>query len=128
MLDLILALLVELRFEYGHAAYYSEGVMEQVVAVRQAGWAAGSLPVSLPPVVGFVAVPDCAEIGGLIWLFYEGEGWSGPYLIADCANKTEKHDVEMRKRDIVVEIDNNTARRWGVLGLGPADIPVVVVR
>jgi len=55
---LALVLVAGLRFEVGHAAYYADGVMEQVVCVHQAGWTAGDLPVDLPPVIGFVAVPD----------------------------------------------------------------------
>ena len=54
---LALALAMGLRLEVGHAAYYADGVMEQVVRIRQAGWTAGDLPVELPPVVGFVASP-----------------------------------------------------------------------
>lgn len=46
-----------LRYETGHAAYYSRGVMADVVRIRQAGWTAGDLPIELPPVVGFVATP-----------------------------------------------------------------------
>jgi len=33
----------------------------------------------------------------------------------------------MRKRRIVVEVGHNTARRWGILGLGPQQIVVGMV-
>lgn len=34
----------------------------------------------------------------------------------------------MKKRGIVVEVDFNTAKRWGVVGLGPEYINVGVMR
>lgn len=57
----LLALITSLglQIESGQAAYYAPQVMERVVAVRQAGWTAGSLPEQLPlGIIGFVAVPE----------------------------------------------------------------------
>jgi hypothetical protein len=58
MIDFLLSLFLLFNLQFGHAAYYADGAMEQVVRIRQAGWTAGDLPTDLPPVVGFVAVSD----------------------------------------------------------------------
>lgn len=114
--------------EAGSAAYYADGVMERVVAVRQAGWTAGPLPAELPPVIGFVARPFCNEIGDRVWLWHGSEGWRGPYLVSDCCNELEGHCRVMLRKGIIVEVDHNTAARWGVLGHGPESIHVVLIR
>lgn len=129
MTEFIAALLLVVSVERGYAAYYADGMMQDVVTVRQAGWTAGPLPAKIPDgVVGFVARPDCGEIGGMLWLFHESEGWRGPYLVSDCANHVRGHHLEMKRHGIVVEVDYATAVRWGVIGKGPLDIPVTVVR
>lgn len=130
MIETLIALVLALglRLEIGHAAYYSDEVMEQVVKVRQAGWTAGPLPVELPRVIGYVARPWCNEVGDLVWLWHESEGWRGPYLVADCCNELEGHCAAMQRKNIVVEVGHNTAQRWGVLGLGPQQIYVALVR
>ena len=124
----LIAFLSLFHLEQGQAAYYNPGVFKQVVAIRQAGWTANPLPEELPPVIGFVARQDCTEIGQLVWIYHESEGIQGPYLIADCANKLEGHDKKMRRKSIIVEVDFNTATRWGVIGLGPEYIDVGVIR
>lgn len=125
VIRIILALLFSVQC--GHAAYYNEGVMEWVVAVRQAnqGWEY-PLPQDLPPVVDFVAVPECDRIGELLAIWHESEGWN-LYMIADCANQIEGHDEQMRRKGIVVEVGYNTAVRWGVIGFGPEHIDVAVI-
>lgn len=57
MREFILSLLIMVNVDYGHAAFYSSGVMEEVVAIRQAGWTANPLPVELPPIQDFIATP-----------------------------------------------------------------------
>lgn len=123
----LIALLSHITIDVGYAAYYNPGIMEQVVAIRRAGWTASPLPKELPPVVGFVAVKDCDRIGQIVALWHESEGWAYPYLVSDCANRLEGHDEMMEKKGIVVEIDYNTAARWQVLGYGPQDIDVMVI-
>ena len=123
----LIAFLSLFHLEQGQAAYYNRGVFEQVVAIRQAGWTANPLPEELPPVIGFVARRDCSEIGQLVWIYHKSEGVQGPYLVADCANQIEEHDKAMKKRGIIVEVDFNTATRWGVVGFGPEYIDVVII-
>lgn len=112
----------------GHAAHYGEGVMENVVAIRQAnqGWEY-SLPVYNPGIVGYVAIEDCDRVGQRVAVWHETEGLKGPYLIADCANRLEGHDRDMRRRGIIIEVDYNTAMRWGTVGLSPEDVWAVVI-
>lgn len=122
-----LLLWLNIKVECGHAAYYAPGVMEGVVRVRQSEmWAVGSLPDELPPVIGFVARPNCGEIGQLVWIYHDGE-LAGPHLVADCCNEMEGHCKAMERKCIVVEVDFNTAKRWKVLGRGPEHIDVCVI-
>lgn len=124
----LIAFLSLFHFEQGQAAYYNSGVFEQVVAIRQTGWTANPLPEELPPVIGFVARRGCSEIGQLLWIYHESEGVQGPYLVADYANQIEGHDKVMRRKGIIVEVDFNTATRWGVIGLSPEYIDVAIIK
>lgn len=60
-------------------------------------------------------------------LCYPGDGCRN-YLVADCCNELEGHCEIMRYKRIVAEVDFNTARRWQVVGYGPRDIYVAVIR
>ena len=102
----------------GYAGYYSHGVMRDVVLMRQSGNTAMSLPKDLPPVIGFVAVKDCDRVGQMVALWHESEGWTFPYLIADCANVLENHDKRMERLDIIIDVDFNTVTRWRKVGWG----------
>ena len=129
MIKLFIALIFSyISVTYGHAAYYAEGAMEGVVYVRQHSdgvWA--KLPEEVPPVIGFVAVNDCEEIGGLVWLWHEDPPeLAGPYLVADCRAAQDVAAAQLR--GIIVEVGHNTAKRWGVVGYGPSYINVAVIR
>jgi len=127
MAEFIASLLLLFQIEMGHAAYYSEGRMEQTVVIRQAGWTAYPLPRELPPVHDFIATDDCGEVGRQVWLFRPGQGFSRA-LIADCCNELAGDCDRMRGRGIIAEIGHNTAVRWGALGLGPEDIDIAIIR
>lgn len=62
-----------------------------------------------------------------MWLFHESEGFRGPYLVADCANRIERHDLAMKRKRIIAEVDYNTAKRWGVLLYGPQSINIAMI-
>lgn len=123
----VLSLLLSLvTVEYGHAAYYAEGVMEEVIYVRQNCETWGSLPLEKPHVIGYVAVNDCGELGQFLWLCADFECWAGPYWIVDC--RQTKHMAKAREQDIVVEVDYDAACRWGAKGYGPKHNFVAIVR
>lgn len=127
MLSFLISLLSLFHITYGQAAYYSDGVFEDVIRMRQAGNTAMSLPRELPPVIGYVATPYCEEVGDQVWLYHRGE-LAGPYLVADCCISINGDCERMGKKGIVVEVDWNTAQRWKVVGYGPELIDVAVIR
>lgn len=132
LIALILAFKLNITVEVGHAAYYDDGIMEGVIYVRQNCDTWGDLDAEIPPVIGYVAVNDCAELGGLVWLWHEAAlstalpELAGPYWVVDC--RAEQDVTAAERKNIVVEVDYNTARRWGVVGFGPSFINVAVIR
>lgn len=101
----------------GWASQYDPGVAERVIAVRQTRRVAGTLPETLPPVDGFIAVEDCRHIGETWFLRPEGtDKWSA-FLVIDCSGHTETSRW-MREGNILVEVDHQTAVRWNTVGRG----------
>lgn len=124
----IAALLLLAYLQVGHAAYYAPNVMEQVVAVRQAGWTAGDLPAEVPPgVTCFVATPDCSEIGDVVSVWHHVGGWERCW-VTDCCCRIAGDCHRMEQRHILIEWDYHTAARRGVLGYGPDSVIVAVAR
>ena len=106
----------------GTASQYAPGIMQTVIRTRQAGLAArGNIPEVLPEVDGFIAVDDCRAIGD-VW-FIEYKGKSESFLVVDCAGDLSTRQW-MQRYHISVEVDYETAVRWGVVGR--AAQPVVV--
>lgn len=97
----------------GNLSQYAPGVMEHVVRIRQAGLTAKSLPTVLPPVDGFLAVIDCAEIGNTVVVHAEQKHET--FLIADCAGDKSTASW-MWRNNVIGEIDGETAKRWQVVG------------
>lgn len=128
MLKLFIAAIFSyISVTYGHAAYYGDGVMEGVVYVRQHSETWAPLPLGVPPVIGFVAVNDCTEIGSRVWLWHEDPPeLAGPYWVVDC--RAEQDAAVAKKKNIIIEVDYNTAKRWGIIGYGPSFINVAVIR
>ena len=116
----------------GRASQYGPGVMDSVIAVRQSGRTAYSLPAQLPIVDGYVAVPDCERIGSIISVRPVGtEKWES-FLVVDCASKSD-HQSETDPRsgyqwmmdgNVLVEVDHKTAVRWDTVGRA-IDIEVI---
>jgi hypothetical protein len=98
------------------ASQYSPGVMDGVIATRQAGLTSMDLPQSLPEASGFIAVLDCGEIGNLIWVRRVGGPWER-FLVTDCSGHKETTSW-MTRNGIYGEVDYGTAVRWGVVGRG----------
>ena len=99
------------------ASHYSAGVMPEVIQNRQAGITAADLPEILPSVHGYVAVLDCERIGEVIWLAPIGEEFES-FLITDCAMPfgTDGAAEWMVRYNVQVEVDYETALRWGTVG------------
>ncbi len=107
----------------GWASQYSLGVMERTIAVRQAGRTAYDLPMDLPDVDGYVAVLDPAWIGKIVKLRPAGAAEWETFLVADCAGRNDKRKSDdlsgadwMRKYNVLVEVDYETAVRWNIAG------------
>lgn len=113
--------------EFGHAAYYNENRMEEVIFVRQNSQVWESLPDEIPPMIGSVALEDCNEIGSLVWLWHESPPeCAGPYWVVDCR---APHDAKVaRRKNIIVEVNFRTAQRWEIIGYGPSFVNVGVIR
>jgi len=86
----------------GWASQYSEGVMDRVVRVRQAGRTAMDLPAVLPAVDGFVAMKDCAMVGEIVFIRPKGESHWDSFLVADCSGHA-KTSAWMERNNILVE-------------------------
>jgi len=99
----------------GTVSQYAPGVMESVIAYRQTHPTAYTPPNPLPEVDGFVAALDCGDLGETWYFRYDGAVES--FLVVDCAGDAATRDW-MRRNGIIAEVDGETARRWGVVGVG----------
>jgi hypothetical protein len=120
--ELLRLLLAGLVFLTGTASQYAPGLMEKVVANRQAGRTAYDLPDPLPEVDGYAAVLDCEEIGS-VWLVRPQGGEWERLLVADCAGSQLRADgltggEWMRANGVLLEVDYRTAVRWNTVGRG----------
>jgi hypothetical protein len=103
--DLLWALLVA-----GSATFYAPGVMERVVANRLT-WGQVEPCVEC---VGYVALLEPGWIGQRVWLRRSGQPDEGPFLVVDCA--AAGHREALRQRGWAVDVDWQTAQRWGMRG------------
>jgi hypothetical protein len=96
----------------GSAVFYGPGVMAAQVEYRG---------LSMDGMVGGVAVQFCSQIGHSVWLLRPGQdelhGWEGPYIVADCSRRNDLFG-QILYRDQVVEVDFETAVRWGLARYG----------
>ena len=94
--------------------------MEQVIANRQSGNAWVSLPMDLPRTDGFIAVHDCALLGDIWWVENPITKVWESMLVVDCARPagTDGAAEWMIKNDVAMEVDYETAVRWGTIGKG----------
>ena len=98
------------------ASQYDPGVMDRVIATRQAGLTSMNLPQALPKVDGYIALESCARIGEIVRIRHEGDPWES-FLVTDCSGHVETTDWMLRN-NIFGEVDYETAVRWNVLGRG----------
>jgi hypothetical protein len=98
---------------------YREGIMEQVIANRQSGSAWVSLPMNLPRTDGYIAVRDCNELENIWWVKSPNGIWES-MLVVDCARPagTDGAAEWMDDENVAMEVDYETAVRWGTVGRG----------
>jgi hypothetical protein len=94
----------------GSAVFYAPYVMEATVEYR-------GLPYDPNYYVGSVAIQFCSEIGHVVWLQRPEKEWEGPFLVADCSRRNDLYGHIMF-RDQSVEVDFETALRWGMVRYG----------
>jgi len=104
---------------YSMISQYREGIIEQVIANRQSGNAWVSLPLDLPKTNGYIAVLDCSKLEDVWWVKNPDGEWES-MLIVDCARPygTDGAAEWMLEHNIAMEVDYETAKRWGKIGRG----------
>lgn len=92
----------------GSAVFYAPDVMQAQIEYRG---------LSMDGMIGAVALPFCSEIGHSVWIMRPGLDWEGPYMVADCSRRNDLYG-HIIWRDQVVEVDFDTAVRWGMARYG----------
>ena len=92
----------------GAAVLYAPTVMEATAKYR--GF-------SLDGYLGGVSILTCSEIGSSVWLKRLDNAWEGPYLVVDCSRRNDM-EGQIRSMNLAVELDFNTAVRWGMAEYG----------
>lgn len=98
------------QYVYGTAVPYSPGMMKATAIWRELYEVAYKYGTEY---LGGVATPSPADIGETVWLRREGFTWEGPYLVVDCSRRADM-TTHIAINQQVVEIDFNTAVRWGI--------------
>ncbi len=101
----------------GLAMYYNPGVMERVLAFRRE---AGHVT-ECPGCIGYAAMLRAGDLDRRVWIKRPGHLEEGPFWVIDVA--ATKHVGYLLQRGWVVDVDYQTAQRWGMRG----PIPVTVL-
>ena len=100
----------------GTLSQYSERPTLEVIANRSVvGRAAYTLPDNWREYDGLIAVKDCADLGNVYHIY-----WQGHYarvLAFDCSGHASTK-AWMTRNGVLGELDFYTARRWNMLGKG----------
>ncbi len=92
----------------GVATHYAQGVMEYVVQYRLDR---GEIS-ACPECVGTVAMLRAGDIGRRVWLVPPGGEMVGPFLVVDCARRTDIDDL--LARGWVVDLSYSLGQTWGL--------------
>lgn len=96
----------------GEVTFYSAGVMETVYHLRLER---AQVPYcDRPACAGYIATLRPGDLGRKVWLDVPGIGVEGPFLVVDYA--AAKDFERLRRRGLLAEVDNVTARRWRMRG------------
>jgi len=97
------------RLSVGSAVAYAPEVMEATAAFRG---------LSMDGFVGAVSAEFASEIGHSVWLLRPNETiWEGPFIVVDCSRRNDLYG-QIMFQDQVVEVDFETAIRWGLMQRG----------
>jgi len=96
----------------GWASQYGYGVFEQVIATRQAGRTAYTLPTPLPVVDGYGASVECNHIGDIWHVRTEGTQRWYSVLIADCSGHAAATRW-MTRNNILIELNPELVLEMG---------------
>jgi len=94
----------------GYATYYNPNIMQQVLNYRLS---LGQVS-TCNECVGTVALLQAGDINRRIWLQWADGSVEGPFLVIDVA--ASQHVKMLLARHWVVDVDNRTAVRHGMLG------------
>lgn len=84
----------------GLATYYADGLFDEVIVNRG---------IVVPwDVIGFVALLDAQHISKRVWIRWPDGTLDGSYLVADCANATDR--AALIERGWAIDVDRATAR------------------
>jgi hypothetical protein len=89
----------------GNAVAYGPGAMEATAKFRG---------LSLKGYVGGVSTISAANIGMSVWVKRPNNDWEGPFLVVDCSKRNDIY-YHVRYMDLVVEVDYNIGRKWGLI-------------
>ncbi len=89
----------------GKAVWYAPGLMKATADVRG---------MDLTGFVGGVSLFSPADIGEVVWIKRPGKLWEGPFLVVDASQRGHML-VTVTENKEVVEVDFQTARRWGMV-------------
>lgn len=104
----------------GIASQYGPHRMDSVIALRQIqGRTAYTITQDLSRYDGFMAMESCSELGNEYHVKpVTADSWE-LFLVVDCSGHTET-SAWMRRNNIVIEVDHETAVRWETVGRGIA--------
>ena len=111
----------------GIASQYAPGVMDKTIAIRQIpGKTAYTVPQNLSKYNGFIAMESCVELGNEYYVKpVESTTWE-LFLVVDCSGHSTTSDW-MKRNNIIMEVDYNTAVRWDTVGKGiPVEMAIKV--
>lgn len=92
----------------GRAMFYNPDIMQRVLNFRlQAGHVT-----ACPDCVGYVAMLRRGDLDRRVWLQREGQTVDGPFWVIDAADRN--HVGSLLARGWVVDVDHETALRWGI--------------
>lgn len=105
----------------GYSSQYAPHIMQYTIEARQ-GW--NHLPDDLSQYTVFAATAECDDIGREFLISYDGGYERG--IVTDCSNIPETK-AWFADNLILLEVDGDTAARWGIVGRGGIPVSMAYV-